>query len=109
MRNRFSPLLLAVAPILRRQRHHREMDNAVDHERTIDRLFGPLPPKIKASLVVIVCALILYRDEEGMNGECQCSSCPSGKYRSHNNHRAVALRVLEIALLNLSTSPRPIL
>jgi hypothetical protein len=37
----------AVAPFVRRQRHHRLMDLGIDRQRAIERLFRPFPPQIE--------------------------------------------------------------
>ena len=39
-----------VAPVVRRQRHHRIVQLGRDHQHAIDRLFRPLPPLIKGVL-----------------------------------------------------------
>src|SRR5258708_17305293 len=40
--------LLAIAPLVRRERHHRIMNIAVDHQHAFGRLCRPFPPQIKS-------------------------------------------------------------
>jgi hypothetical protein len=39
----------AVAPFVRRQRHHRLADFGIDRQRAIKRLFRPFPPQIEGT------------------------------------------------------------
>jgi hypothetical protein len=41
----------AIAPLVRRQRHHRLMDLGINRQWAIERLFGPFPPQIKGVFV----------------------------------------------------------
>jgi hypothetical protein len=43
----------AVAPFVRRQRHHSIMDRGINRQRAIERLFRPFPPEIEGVFVVV--------------------------------------------------------
>src|SRR6266550_9223610 len=45
--------LFAVAPFVRRQRHHSIMDLGINSQHAIDRLFRPFPPEVEGVLVVV--------------------------------------------------------